>query len=239
MTPNAPAGLFEYPPKAAFGRILPKSKIFAFGRVSRRLRDLFAAEIDKIIWRFKLAPETTNLPAGQGVTEIQVFGVELKPGIEELTQDILLCIDNAIGFPILFEVTTTARKGNRVKVITAYKRPSESDSTKWVVGEYFATEWVPADTTRSPLPVSLNIVSLYEQILRQLMPVAGKPGETLQNLAERHRNIGVKQRELAKLEAQLKREKQFNRKVEINTHVRTVKAEVEALTCGKALRGHS
>ena len=54
MTPNAPAGLFEYPPNAAFGRVLPKSKVFAFGKVTRRLRDLFAAEIDRIVWRFKL-----------------------------------------------------------------------------------------------------------------------------------------------------------------------------------------
>ena len=67
------------------------------------------------------------------------------------------------------------------------------------------------------------------------MPVAGNPGETLQNLAERYRIAAVKQRELAKLESQLKREKQFNRKVELNAHLRTVKAEVEALMGGKAL----
>lgn len=235
MTPHAQAGLFEYPPKAAFGRVLPKSKVFAFGKVTRRLRDLFAAEIDRIVWRFKLAPETTNLPPGPGVTEIQVFGVSLKPGIAELTEDILHCIDNAIGFPIIFEVTAPARKGDHVRVVTAYKRPSDADSSKWVVGDYFATAWLPADTTRSPLPVALNLASLYEHILRQLMPVAGKPGETLQNLAERHRIMAVKQRELAKLETQLKREKQFNRKVELNAHVRTVKAEVEALTSGKAV----
>jgi hypothetical protein len=228
-------GFFEYPQQAAFGRVLPKSKIFAFGKVTRRLRDQFSAEIDKIVWRFKLAPETTNLPPGPGVTEIQVFGVELKPGIAELSEDIFHCIDNAVGFPIIFEVTAPARKGDRVKVVTAYKRPSESDSSKWVVGEYFATEWLPADATRSPLPVVLNLASLYEQILRQLMPVAGNPGETLQNLAERYRIAAVKQRELAKLESQLKREKQFNRKVELNAHLRTVKAEVEALMGGKAL----
>jgi len=120
-------------------------------------------------------------------------------------------------------VTAAARKGDRVRVVAAYKRLSEADSTKWVVGEYFATEWLPADTTRSPLPVALNLASLYEQILRQLMPVAGKPGETLQSLAERHRLMAVKQRELARLETQLKREKQFNRKVQLNATARSVK----------------
>lgn len=235
MIANAQAGLFEYPSKAAFGRVLPKSKVFSFGKVTRRLRDLFAAEIDRIVWRFKLAPETVNLSASPGVTEIQVFGVDLKPGVTELTEDILNCIDNAIVFPIFFEITAPASKGDRIKVVTAFKRPSEADAAKWVVGDYFSTKWLPADTTRSPLPVALNLASLYEQMLRQLMPIGPRPGESLQALAERHRVVAVKQRELQKLESQLKREKQFNRKVELNTHVRTVKAEVEALISEKAV----
>lgn len=223
-------GLFEYPAQAAFGRVLPKSKVFAFGSVSRRLKDLFAAEIERIVWKFKLAPETINLPAGPGVAEIQVFGVELKPGIPELTEDVLRCIDNAIGFPIFFELSAASPKGDQVKVTAACKRPSEAAASKWVVGEYFATAWAPIDTRRSPLPVALNLASLYEQMLRQLMPVAARPGETLQELAERHRLIAAKQRELAKLEQQLKREKQFNRRVEINGQMREVKAAVDALT---------
>lgn len=226
-------GFFEYPPQAAFGRVLPKSKVFAFGKVTRRLKDLFAAEIERIVWRFKLAPETTNLPVGPGVAEIQVFSVELKSGVEDLTEDLLRCIDNAIGFPIFFEVLIATPKGNRLKVTTAYKRPSEADSSKWVVGDYFSTDWVSADITRSALPVALNLASLYEQMLRQLMPVAGKPGETLQALAERHRLMAVKQRELLKLEQQLKREKQFNRKVEINANLREVQAEVDDLAEGR------
>lgn len=229
-----PPGLFDYPQKAAFGRVLPKNKVYAFGKATRRLRDLFAAEISQIVWRFKLAPETINLPAGPGVTEIQIFGLELKPGIDELSEDILHCIDIAIAFPIFFEVTAPTANGNRIKVITAYKRPSEADSSKCVVGDYFSTDWLPGDTTRSPLPVALNLMGLYDQMLRQLMPVESRPGESLQALADRHRTMIIKQRELAKLEAQLKREKQFNRKVEINAHLRTVTAEMNALTNTKA-----
>ncbi len=228
-------GFFDYPQQAAYGRIVPKSKIFAFGNPTRRLRDLFATEIDQIVWRFKLAPETLNLPAGLGVTEIQVFGVELKSGVADMSEDILRCIDNATGFPIIFEIASVARQGNRVRVVAAYKRPSEADSTKWVVGEYFSTAWLPAQTKRSPLPVVLNLASLYERILRQLMPFSGNPGETLQSLVERHRIMAVKQRELTRLEDHLKREKQFNRKVEINAQMRTVKAEIETLTSGKAM----
>jgi hypothetical protein len=230
-------GLFDYPKQAAFGRVLPKTKVYAFGNVTRRLRDLFAAEVSQIVWRFKLAPETVNLPAGPGVTEIQIFGVDLKPGIAEISEDILSCIDHAISFPIFFEVITPASEGSRlrdrVKVIAAYKRPSDADSSAWVVGDYFSTDWLPNDTMRSPLPVSLNLSGLYEQMLHQLMPFDPRPGESLEALAERHSIMAAKKRELRKLETQLGREKQFNRKVELNAQVRTAKAEFDALAGGK------
>src|SRR4051812_16140026 len=102
MMGKGQSGFFDYPQKAFFGKVLPKSKVYAFGKVTRRLRDLFAKEVDQIIWRYKLAPETINLPAGPGVAEIQVFGVELKPGVQELSDGLLQCIDDAIAFPIVF-----------------------------------------------------------------------------------------------------------------------------------------
>jgi hypothetical protein len=230
MISKTPAGLFDYPHKAYFGKVLPKSKVYTFAKVTRRLRDLFAKEVDQITWRYKLAPETINLPAGPGVAEIQVFGVELKPGVQELTEGLLQCIDDAIAFPIVFEVSARSSDGDRIQVVTAYKRPSEADSSKWVVEDYFSTGWLPTDTTRSPLPVALNLAGLYEQMLHQLMPIPARPGEPLQSLAERYRMLALKQRELEKLDAQLRKEKQFNRKVELNALVRAVRADVEGLT---------
>ena len=223
-------GLFAYPQKAAFGRVLPKAKVYAFGKATRRLRNLFAAEVNQIVWRFKLAPGTINLPAAPGVAEIQVFGVELKPGMDEVSEDILHCIDAAIPFPIIFEVTTPAGARDRVKVVAAYKRPSDADSSKWVIGDYFSTAWLPANTTRSPLPVALSLAGLYEQMLRQLMPIWARPGESLQALADRHRSTAMERCEFEKLEGQLKREKQFNRKVELNARLRSIRAALDALT---------
>lgn len=226
-------GLFEYPQKAAFGRALPKSKVFAFGKVTRRLRDAFATEIEKLTWQFKLAPETINVPAAPNVNEIQVFTIELKSGIDDVTEDILRCIDNAIGFPIIFEVLVPI--ASRAKVVAAVKRPSEADPSKWVVGSYFSSNWLPFDAPRTPLPIALNLAILYEQLLRPLLPIHPRPGESLHDHAERCRACATKTRELLRVEAQLRREKQFNRKVELNGHLRALKAEVDALSNGKAL----
>jgi hypothetical protein len=232
-------GLFEYPQKTAFGRVLPKTKVYTFGKASRRLRDRFASDINQIIWRFKLAPETINIPTGPTVTEIQIFGVELKPGIKDLQDDVLRCIDNAIAFPIFFEIATTAARTAKTKVMAAFKRPSEADSSKWVVGDYFAGDWMPIDAPRTPLPVAVTLSGLYEQMLRQLMPVAPRPGEPLQDLVDRHRQLATKRRELQKLAAQLKRERQFSRKVELNALLRAARAQVDVLANGQALEGHA
>ena len=227
MTVDAACPLFTYPPQAAFEKVLPKSKIYAHAKPTRRLQQRFTDEVAQIVWKYKLAPETIRIPARAGVEEIQVFGVTLKAAAEdEFTEDVLRCIDKAIGFPILFEVGAA----DRVRAVAAYKRPSEADSAKWVVGDYFMSAWLPADTPRSPLPVALDLASLYGQLLRQLMPYPPREGESLKDHAERLDRIRSLQREHAKLETRLNREKQFNRKVEINAEARALQTQIDELT---------
>ena len=44
------------------------------------IRDRFVSQVSEIVWKYKLAPETVNLPAKLSVQEIQVFEVALKTG---------------------------------------------------------------------------------------------------------------------------------------------------------------
>ncbi len=77
--------------------------------------------------------------------------------------------------------------------------------------------------------MALDLPRLYEQILRQLVPVPAWPGETMAALVERYGRIAVKQRERRRLEARIHREKQFNRKVELNRQLREIAAQLESL----------
>lgn len=216
--------LFEYPAKAAFGRVLPKNKIYEHASPTTALKELFIRQVDQIIWKYKLAPETINVPHTKAVPEIQIFHVTLKNG--ELKEDVLRCIDKTIPFPLIFEL----RYGGQCKVIAAYKRPSEADSTKWVVSEYFSTEWIPESTARVPLPVTLDLEALYEKLLSPLMPYPAIGKEHLKDRVARIEKIRAKERELEKSETRLNKEKQFNRKVEINAEIRNIKHEIAAMT---------
>ena len=215
--------LFHYPKQAAFERVLPKSKIYEHSKPTSAVKELFVKQVDKIIWQYKLAPETINLPAKPNVPEIQVFTIALKT--QELSEDVLRCIDQAIPLPIFYQLTFA----NRIKLKAAYKRPSDADAGKWVTESYFETDWLDKDTDRAELPVVLDLASLYEHLLRPLMPLPPRTGESLKTQVERLSLLRTKQNEYRKLESRLNNERQFNRKVELNAQLRLLKLAVSKL----------
>lgn len=216
--------LFDYPKSAAFGRVLPKNKIYEHANPSAAVKELFVRRVEKIVWQYKLAPETVNLKGTPSVPEIQIFSVTLKDG--ELKHDVLRCIDQAIPFPIFFELSF---EGN-IKAIAAFKRPSEADGSKWVISDYFETAWLRSDVPRRPLPMAFDLEALYAHFLGPLMPFPAFTGEGLRVRVERIEQIRSKQRELEKCETRLRKEKQFNRKIAINAELRNLKQELETLT---------
>lgn len=222
-------GFFDYPKSAAFGRVLPKNKIYEHAGANTALKDLFVREVDQIVWRYKLAPETINLSATKSVAEIQIFDISLKTG--KLDEAVLRAIDKAIPFPLIFELS----HGGKRRAMAAYKRPSEADSTKWVISEYFATDWVADTDARSPLPLALHLGGLYDALLSGLMPqqvqaVPGQDGDDIQARVNQMEAIRAKTRDLERIRARLAREKQFNKRVAINAELRAAKLELERLT---------
>jgi hypothetical protein len=220
---------FDYPKSAAFGRVVPKNKIYDHAGANTAQKDLFVREVDQIVWRFKLAPETTNLGATKTVAEIQVFGVSLKTG--NLDEAVLRAIDRAIPFPLIFELTWRGKR----KATAAFKRPSEADDAKWVISEYFATDWAPEDAPRQPLPIALDLGALYDRMLTAMMPSPVQTDEDIQARVNRMEAIRAKIRQVERIKARLTREKQFNRRVAINAELRAAKQELERLTVGETV----
>ncbi|MBL8348740.1 MAG: DUF4391 domain-containing protein [Burkholderiaceae bacterium] len=221
--PASHPAFVRYPPQAAFGRTLPKSKLYAHSHAGTRLKNLFVQQVEQIVWQFKLAPETINLPARPAVPEIQVFGIQLKT--PELGFDVLRAIDQAVQFPVIFELAHAGRS----QVVACHKRPSEADASRWVLSDYFASGWLADHAERGAMPVALHLGGLYEQLLRALLPLPARPHEALAEHVARLDALAAKQREADKTAAKLERERQFNRKVAINADLRRLQTELEAL----------
>jgi len=219
--------LFDYPTKARFGRKIPKSKLYENASVNTKLKDKFVNQIEKIVWQYKLAPDTLNLDATDKVPEIQIFDIFLKT--KEVDQALLEVIDKAIPLPIIFQI----HKGNKVKIKAAYKRPSESANNKWVIESYFESEWLDKDVAKQPMPPALDLGKLYEQLLKSLMPaevVSGKTSQTIDQQVGMIKQINSLQKELDKLNSKYKKEKQRNRQFEINKQIKLKQKELNNLT---------
>jgi hypothetical protein len=221
--PASHPAFVRYPAQAAFGRTLPKNKLYVHSHAGTRLKNLFVQQVEQIVWQFKLAPETINLPARPAVPEIQVFGIQLKT--PELSFDVLRAIDQAVQFPILFELA----HAGRTQVVACHKRPNETDASRRVLSDYFASGWLADNAERSAMPMALHLGGLYEQLLRALLPLPARPHETLAEHVARLDALAAKQREADKTAARLEKERQFNRKVAINADLRRLQSELDTL----------
>lgn len=221
--------LYAYPKQAHFGKVIAKSKFYEHGNISTTIKEKFVSQIEKIIWSYKLAPETTNLSSTSAVPEIQIFDIRLKS--KEISEDLLRSMDRAIPFPIIFQLYS----GDEVKVKAAYKRPSDADKSKWVVDAYVESEWMPADSPKETLPIALDLGKLYEQIIKALIPEALptlQQSGSMKEQMELIETIKAKERAYNKLKAKRDKEKQFNKKVKINEELHKLKVEIETLKKG-------
>ena len=215
--------MFIYPEKAKFNRTLPKVRIYDKAKLSKAVKVKFVSQINEIVWKYKLSPETINLPARDGFTEIQVFEISLRE--PESDSDVLFAIDKVIPYPILYRLLYEGR----VKRVAAYKRPAADTSGKWLTETYFETDWADDVVPVKPLPVALDLKGLYEQILFTYIDLPPRPYENLELLVERIKMLRKCRRDLQALETKMSSEKQFNRKVELNAQVREMQSVLNSL----------
>ena len=215
--------LYNFPKTAAFGKMLSKSKIYEHATPTSKVKELFVREVEKIIWAYKLSPDTINIPTSNDVQEIQVFTVRLKT--KELSQAVLSTIDKAIPSPILFEL----RYNEKIKFSISYKRPSEANKNKWVISRYFETPWMSDSTEKVDLPIVLNMTALYHFFLKAIIPLSSRKEEDLNTLVQRVDRVQINEREIKKLDHQIKKEQQFNRCVELNQTRNKLKQDIENL----------
>lgn len=219
------APLYQYPDQTLLDRVVAKQKILAQVRATAKLKERLRDEVNQITWYAKFAHSTLNLPGTFEVPELQVFVITLKG--DDLHRDVLRAIDHAIPFPILFEL----HGARGIRVTAAYKRPSQADSSKWVLDDHYASsDWLPADTPRQPLPTAIDLKQLYQQQLRNLLPEPARQGEALPEHLERLKAVEALKKDAGKLEKRLRNTKQFNRKVEINAELRTIREKMADYT---------
>jgi hypothetical protein len=213
--------LYRWPPSAEVGRLVPKAKFYEHGDVPAALREKFVDEVQRITWAYKLADATIHLAGSTAVPEIQVFTIETKG--TDVAEEVLAAIDKSIHYPLVFEVVC----GVRARMVAAQKTLG---GTKPRVGAYFMTNWVSVDSPRKPLPTAINLASLYEAIITQLLPLQTRDGETVSAATDRMNEGRKLQREIAALEKRLRAEPQLNRKIDLRRQLKNRESTLAEVT---------
>lgn len=217
--------LYQWPPAANFGRVVPKTKFYEHGAVTVAVREKFVTDVQRITWAYKLADETIHLRGDAAVPEIQVFVIDAKD--DDVSDDVLAAIDKVVQFPIIFEINRECGDQAQTRMAACHKQLGGSTPKLSV---YFSARWLPANGMRSPLPSALDVPSLYSGLLAPILPVVLRAGEPLPEATERIDQARKLEREIATLKRRLRTEPQFNRKVELRREIQDWTAMLRTLT---------
>ena len=211
------------PKSTEFNRRIPKQKFYENLVISPTLKRVFVEQIRVIWWRNKIAPSTTNLAAGETVTEIEVFEVCLSA--PQMDEAVLRQIDKEIPYHILFLLEYE----EKYQAWTAYKEAAGSGSNAFKVGAYYHTDWM--EEAALPLKLDgLNTDKVYENFVRQIAgETLSQTGETLKESVERNKRRQELQKQIAALQVKVRRERQLNKQVELNGQLKTLKRKLEEL----------
>lgn len=212
------------PKSTEFNRRIPKQKFYENLTVSAALKRVFVDQIKVIFWRNKIAATTMNLAAGETVTEIEIFEVKLAE--PKLDESVLRQIDKEIPYHIIFLLECDGK----YQAWTAYKEAAASGNNAFKVGTYYHTDWL--EETELPLKIDgLSIDKVYENFVRQIAGdvLRAETQESLKDSVDRDNRRQELQNQIAALQLKIRKEKQLNKQVQLNTELKKLKKELEDL----------
>lgn len=211
------------PRSTDFNKRIPKEKFYENLNVTPTIKKCFVDQIKVIYWRNKIAASTTNLAAGNTVTEIEVFEIKLKSNL--LDEGVLRQIDKEIPYHILFLL----EYDGKYQAWTAYKEAA-SGNAAFKVNQYYHTDWMAEDEL--PLKLDgLNVDAVYENFIYQIAGDALQAGESesLQDAVARDEKVKNLQKQIDALQTKIRKEKQLNVQMKLNAELKRLKKELEGL----------
>ncbi|MBR1431831.1 DUF4391 domain-containing protein [Ruminococcus sp.] len=214
--------MFGLPDSTYFGKLVPKNKFYDKLTIDKKLERSFIDQINSIRWAHKLSADTLNVEKGGIVEEVEVFLIKLKTS--ELDLNVLRQMDKELHYHLIFIL----EYDGQYQLWTAYKE--ESTNTAFKVGNYYHTDWVTEDTFSLRID-GLNMDTVYENLVRQIAgdTLAQENSESLKETVERQAAREKLTKDIEKLRAKIRKEKQFNRQVELNKQLKALLKQLEEL----------
>ena len=209
------------PVSTEFKKRIPKQKFYENIAVTPAMKKAFVEQIRIIYWRNKIATTTLNLAAGEQVMEIEVFEVRLSA--PELDESVLRQIDREIPYHILFLLEYEGR----YRAVIGYKEAA-AGKTAFKVDRYYSTDWLDEDD----LPVHLEGLTLdavYENFVRQIDALGTGESTSLKDSVEQQKQREQLEKQIAALEAKIRKEKQPKKKFELVQQAKALQKTIQSI----------
>lgn len=207
--------MFNFPSQTFFNRRVAKEKLATQLHFTSSVRKALNEQVKSVHWAYKLAEGTLNISKGKQVTEIEVFHLLLNQ--EDLDERVLLQWDKELPYHILFIL----EHNDKARASIAFKLKDGSNKTYYSIKRYFYTTWMPKEKLNFTI-AGITLDNVYENLVQA---VAGEklPLEDGKKMTERVEKTILQQEiqaKIDKLELQIRREKQYNRQLELKSKVR-------------------
>ena len=194
-------------------------------------RKVFSDMIGKVIWKYSLKVDNYYLrpyvDEKREYREIEILEVQLNKQSKE--KRIAELIMHAIPYPMILILRFEAE----VQLWVSHQRNSQNDKDKNVLEDLLGTKWLQEMDLADILPFDqfkrTNCYVFYSEVVDvisrfnvKVYSLKDLSGEEARRLLKKETE---KEMKLAKLRAQLKKEPQFNKRVEISMQIRKVEKE--------------
>ncbi len=229
------------PDSCFIGNTIYKKLFYENADLSTSDKSLFTDTISKITWIYCLKPETINIPAYKDEVrdypEIEVIEVLVHKDYK--LKRIAEIIMRTIPYPMVLIFKLEDKR----KLYVAHQRTNQNDSSKNTIEEFIATDWLESDSALfDKLDIKqmrfANFYALYSDIvdtisiynLSTIMPTDDNiTGAEARELSAKIEDI---EQEITSLRAKLKKETQFNRKMELNIEIKRLEQNKNKLLGG-------
>ena len=245
MSTQALIDALALPPDARLDQRVPKKLLLEQGAPTAADKRHLQDGIEEMIWVAVLKPTIIGVPIFRDEVreylEIAVLSIELRPAAKppRLTE----LIHRAVPYPVVL----VAAQGDNVSLSLAHKRWSQGEKGKVVIEDVRHTGPFQPDAPTAEEAAFLASLALASQPSRDMYTVyqgwldrvaaleAAQITGTFAPPESSDRGVAVRegldvhaqlQRELTVLRARAKKEKQINRRVELNLEIKRLEAEL-------------
>lgn len=235
----------ELPEACLLGSTIYKKQFLNAGDLTAGDKRILSQQVEKVIWQASLKPGNINIrPYRDDVREYEeVEIIEARLNEMKKIHRIAEIVMRTIPYPILLQLTYQ----DQIMLVVGHSRTNLSDSSKNTIEEYLYTDWFKLDNLTefqvqffdlihsSKLSFS-NFYRFYDGVLDQVILLNAskwadcyfndKDAKEVKQVSD---SIASLEQKIEELRAALRKETQFNRRVELNVEMSQAKHQKDSL----------